>query len=134
MTEFTLDTSGRVPVAYPYLGYDWTWEALTPFTQGYVEALFASMDRRGPPDWAICNNGKTREGYKSALVGFSDLAPETLARIIADCAARQASKADCVQPTKDGGRSFWTRRQAGDRPAFPPLTPYLGDDGKVYLK
>lgn len=69
---------------------------------------------------------------RSAL-RFDRLSPEALALILRDCEARLAS-ADCVQNTREGGRSFWTRRQAGDRPAFPPLTPYLSNDGKVCLR
>jgi hypothetical protein len=57
---------------------------------------------------------------------FSDLAPGTLAQIIADCAA--------FRPPVISGAEFWTLRQAGHCPPFPPLTAYLDDDGEVYLR
>lgn len=155
MAEFKLDTSGRVPVAYPYLGHDWTWEVLTPFQQGYVEAMFASA-RFVVVECSICDwdaeiarplanwpklscpncGGITDEVFGSLCSkGFSDIAPETLARIIADCKAYQRPE---ITYTADEGRGFWEWRQMGEgvdyEYAFPPLTPYLGDDGKVYLR
>lgn len=106
----------------------YVWSDLDAFTQGYVEALFESGGGRiGPVFQWVC--------------GFSDLAPETLARIIADCAA----VADFAEFFADNpGASFWLNRQSAwpawsdRRPRlvdrFPPLTAYLGDDGKVYLR
>lgn len=99
------------------------WSDLSPFTQGYIEALFAE------------NYPALHEAAWQRLilppahvrVAFSDLAPETLARIIADCglACREG----------DGrmeGIDYWNRRQAGEYlTTRPPLTVQLGDDGKV---
>lgn len=68
------------------------------------------------------------------LPGFSDLAPETLAAILRDCEAFLKTPG---QSNRDGdGRSFWALRQKGlyAHIGFPPLNPYLGDDGKVYLR
>lgn len=130
MTTFILDTSGCVlimratdthphPTDYPN---GLSWGDLTPFAQGYIEALltdFASRFALMPP------TGPARE------VAFSDLAPETLARIIADCAAACLHPMPfCATYSAEGG-SFWSERQDGVYVAFPPLTVWLGDDGKV---
>lgn len=77
MPEFVLDTAGRVtlpghPVAGRTAFEPMTWCDLDDFTQGYIEALFFTDS--GPEDGQLGD------------AGFSDLAPETLARIITDCA------------------------------------------------
>jgi hypothetical protein len=136
---FQLDTSGAVRIPPSVAGLDGTaayetrtygkarevrWSDLTPFQQGYIEALLCP--------WPV-DTDEEREASAGAGPGFSDLAPATLGRILEDCKARRASS-DCVENTVAGGRSFWTRRQAGDRkPAFPPLVVSLSDDGLVYL-
>lgn len=147
MPEFILDTSGAVidnrpgwakhPVVY--------WHQLDPFTQGYIEALVASMQ---DTYWT-----HSQPGYIANdrwVIGFSDLAPETLARIIEDCAAIKAhldetwaaamkwSKAEQHPDFPSTGQKAWAWRQAGfARQMFPPLaltlTLTIGDDGKVYL-
>lgn len=76
MPEFILDTAGRVD--QPGLLRALIWGDLDAFTQGYVEALF------------FTSTGDDGEPLEQ---GFSDLAPETLARIIADCAAFRAAPA-----------------------------------------
>lgn len=195
MAASTLDTSGAVALSRHY----WretpqgrvglpvrhtTWSDLDPFTQGYVEALFASLveaARKAMParsgdcptirvkrltisslnimsgdhgpervEWRVepCGRplfGKDREAgvcgscAKSwAIEGnrplaFHHLAPETLTRIMEDCEAARR------QPYPGGpytrGDWFWDDRQAGRLArTFPPLAPYLGDDGKVYLR
>lgn len=75
---FQLDTSGTVTLP---TGEVYSWDGSVPGTsalpnlaQGYVEAMFASE----------LAGGAVRRGQAISL-GFSDLAPETLARIIADC-------------------------------------------------
>jgi hypothetical protein len=125
---FELDTSGYVsPVDLPNgtQALAVTWGHLDPFTQGYVEAMFSTPHPRSATGTPI---GEILEA------GFSDLAPEALAAILKDCAAcREAWPADA-----EGGRHVWQARQAGrlvrGLPALPPLTPTLGDDGKVYLR
>lgn len=126
---FQLDTTGHVvnigegtnAARQPIL----FWSDLSPFTQGYVEALFSDV------------GGTPAEGFGrcclSALgCAFSDFAPETLARIIADC--ERASKR-LASHCATGGASFWRMRQRGDFVGglfvWPPLTVQLGDDGKV---
>lgn len=118
MTDFQLDTTGEVrtpttPAARPGL----RWADLTPFTQGYIEALIKAANQ------TLSFNPK----HPFRPNGFSDLAPETLARIIADCAAVQAVG---LPDTLEAGQTAWEARQQG-MTHFPPLIIQLGDDGKV---
>lgn len=134
---FQLDTSGSVILPRVDAGdgalyrEPISWADLTPFTQGYIEALFEAL---GPYNWMDEQGG----AWPSK---FSDLAPETLARIIADCEAVQKRVADRLFVCPDGA-TFWTQRQtrfarvgAEDRgwavAHFPPQTVQLCDDGKV---
>lgn len=98
------------------------WEDLDAFTQGYVEAVLRAAE-------------DTLGGFTVCGVRFSDLAPETLARIIEDCVAWRSeftgSTAESSAERADMGRGFWRIRQDGKRSTFPPLTVQLGDDGKV---
>lgn len=136
MTTFTLDTSGsvRLPGKDPALSRDRHWAHLTPFAQGYVEAMFAEIARKCPSRrFARLQRAKSY-GWSVAL-GFSDLAPATLARIMADCAAWRTLYPNTNQG-EAGGASFWRLRteQIVERPDFPPQAPYLGEDGLVYLR
>jgi hypothetical protein len=137
---FQFDTSGYVDGSPIYNGdrVVWTegrtyWGDLTPFQRGYAETLVASVkiDPRGK--WP----GVTPVSGLEAL-GFSYLAPETLARIMEDCERFVACGYKPFDPDRDDfdqGRDFWAERQQnGLHAEFPPLTPYLGDDGKVYLR
>jgi len=127
---YQLDTSGAIERGEAY-GGRCIWTDLDPFTQGYVEAVFtgASVDLHA--EWL-----DRVDPYRSP--GFSDLAPETLARIIEDCArfliAYPAAREPDVPGARLVGGYVWTNRQGGDYPDFPPLTVSLGDDGKVYLR
>lgn len=73
------------------------------------------------------------------LPGFSDLSPEALAMILADCAAIQAPDLRGTLNTPDaqrlGGMNFWAERRDDNWTVagFPPLTVTLGHDGKVHL-
>lgn len=132
-----LDTSGFVnePIADGIRTKRFWWHRLDPFTQGYTEASWR--------EWGRLHPGKV---YGSLLrpFGFSDLAPETLAVILRDCAAFRVE--NFTWTNAKAGRTFWDLRQEGfperyflsaarrTSEAFPPLTPYLGDDGKVYLR
>lgn len=141
--------------------------ALDGFTQGYIEALFFTEEER------LCEEGKrdmpsvvvntatmeTRfEGGES--FGFSDLAPDSLARIIAECAQFQNAHASLLEMAyarnydeEQAGRDYWfTRNGHGvgywDRKPleaeglgealstaarYSERDAYVGDDGKVHL-
>lgn len=115
--------------------------ALDSFTQGYIEALFftdeerlceESEGEREMPDVAV--NVATMESrfIGGNSFGFADLAPEALAKIVADCAAFQAANRALLDEayTRDydeeqAGRDFWyTRNHHGvgywDRKALEP--------------
>ena len=127
--SFQLDTSGAVSMGSEhgpqFAGVNMVWSDLSPFTQGYVEALFLSG---GSGIWRA--------------YGFSILAPEALARIIADETTYLDLPGLHMEGCKLGGQKAWIQRQAGwpvapfgmvdeYRSALPPLTVQLGDDGKV---
>lgn len=146
MPEFILDTSGAVEGFAPAFediaagrGESVAWHDLSPFVQGYIEALFFTNEGDGTPGEGD-EFGLWREvepGLWSADFGFSDLAPEALAAILADCQAFTESEAfrafeawrdddasEETTPADDAqaGRDFWfTRTGAGvgfwDRPA-----------------
>lgn len=109
MPEFHLDTSGRVDHVHPGNGrtYQVDWPELDAFTQGYIEALFFTNA-----------SYSYDELYEK---GFSDLAPETLAAIIDDCAKFQAANAGVLADAyardygeDQAGRDFWyTRNRHG---------------------
>jgi hypothetical protein len=129
---FQLDTSGVVTLPpTEAAGHDspapLAWRNLDPFTQGYVEAALQGEARRETPGAVALH--RPVKGW-----AFSDLAPETLARIIEDCAAFRAAHKTYAITHKLAGREFWEDRQAGSLATFPPLTASLGDDGKVYLQ
>lgn len=168
MATFKLDTSGHIDIwdDAKEKNKPWFWDDLSPFVQGYVEAMFADIQGDA---WSLADVGITPHGTPQAQLdkaalrrcAFSDLAPETLARIMEDCERFCASKAALEWvPQGDprhhecGGRAFWNARadrhvlqghsyfagmttgdnlRALDRLArdFPPLPLYLGDDGKV---
>lgn len=137
MSDFQLDTSGCVlaPVDPNRAGMDDTWKRfrwsdLTPFEQGYVKAMFASTANH-EDGWSL-----ERRGW-----GFSNLAPSALERIREDCAAAQSvirhGYSDQLR-----GSVFW-RFRSGELPwagygaeadRFPPLTPFLNDEGKIDLR
>lgn len=128
MPEFVLDTSGQVCRTeardYGTISRCTLWRDLDAFTAGYVEALFFTEDSPGltTEEWrAECEAG-TNEGALPGDVGFADLAPETLARIIEDCAKFQRTGAwyevNWIEDEGDlpsdmdaqAGRDFWYTR------------------------
>lgn len=134
MSGFQLDTSGVVDAPAGQL-FDGSrvgciWSDLTPFCQGYVEAMFADMD----PDMRLSR--EPQEFYW--VLGFRDLAPATVERIIGDCERYCAESAVPIEDSRKCGAIYWSERQDGHvsniPTPHPPLTPYLGDDGLIYLR
>lgn len=161
---FTLDTSGRVITELSEaIETYYEWGDLSPFTQGYISALFES-------EAYALKYPDTGPGLGAVDPRFSDLAPETLAWIIADCEAFQAKAADLLERAyaageydeEQAGRDLWFTRKGHvvgfwDRTAlcvgdlrgeglgdalsalcghgteWPGRDAYLGDDGKVYV-
>lgn len=146
MSNFKLDKSGSVrgrndgslmrAAGKRFEDSQVRWDDLSPFVQGYVEALFAHCYDRQSAQRGGYNCVADEADYgPGAPLGFADLAPETLARIIEDC--RIASELPCYRQTPSqtyAGRVFWLERQSGFPPNFPPITVYLGDDGKVWFQ
>jgi hypothetical protein len=134
MSTFQFDTSGVVLMPIRVNGKPWTapqsFDSLPRFAQGYIKAMaLVGVPRRiiGLGDF------KAKVQFR-----FSDLAPETLARIADDCGRFVACGHKPFDPDRDDfdqGRDFWAERQRnGHHAEFPRLIPYLGDDGKVYLR
>lgn len=177
MSEVSFDTSGtvwlladRAPGATFAYDKPVEWSDLDDFTQGYIEALFAGCHTRPAGGNSVAEEADY-DGF-----AFSDLAPETVARIIADCAAfqtfpigedpflRDAPRSDiAIQhwlkqrgTEAAAGAALWAYRSGnkdaflktsprvisivvlpkleGAAKTFPPLTPYLADDGKVRFR
>lgn len=97
-----LDTSGEVWWPGPE-GHSLEWSDLTPFTQGYTAEYLKAA-------------GATR---------FDQLAPDTLAAIMKDCARFSAR-----HPSPDRGAAFWRARQSGALPNYPPLSPSISPEGQ----
>lgn len=122
------------------------WRDLGYFAQGYVEALFFTSTGSGDD-----------EELENAT--FEDLAPETLASIIADCAAWQKSNEALLDSayeahpgyaetraghdywftTQGHGVGFWSRDMGAIGDALSKACScdardlYLGGDGLLYL-
>jgi hypothetical protein len=120
---FQLDTSGHV--SSDEHGWSEAWSDLDPFTQGYVEAFLRDCWSRRMRD--------VHGGLWPVKPAFSDLSPETLARIVEDCAEIKDAEPHDIW-TKGDGEAFWRDRNDGCHLGVQPLTAYLGDDGKVYLR
>lgn len=148
--SFKLDVSGVIGgdmwAAKPILGT--IWDDLSLFTQGYIEAMLQDLN-----DKRINSlGGIFAPAFRFYVPAkFSDLAPETLARIIADCGRYLGQTS--IQPhqaAQEDGRAFYALRQSapdyfngpemaqnmeGEPIAsvycFPPLSVQLGNDGKV---
>jgi hypothetical protein len=146
-TPFTIDTSGRVACTdptKPCICHAATWDRLDAFTQGYVEALFAELDQARLAAYRAAPWG-SRGREVPVRAAFSWLAPETLARIMEDCGrALRDRRSGYYAESAVAGKQFWAARQEAFRSwghafayqfrnDFPPLTLYLGDDGKVRL-
>lgn len=136
-----IDTSGSVLVQRATSGgpFEVRWSDLNPFTQGFIEAALLGT---APDDLEVRGSEDT---YRQA--GFSDLAPETLARFMEDCERFAHVIGDPRPPIHNAGigerfwkarqlgfTTYWSLHQAELRGPFPPLRLYLADDGKVRIK
>jgi hypothetical protein len=141
MSELQLDTSGHFHIMpghplHRFMAVNrLEWKNLDAFTQGYIEAAMRDFAAE-----QIRVMQPIRGNYP---VAFSDLAAETLARIMEDCESKQRRvgppilDADGIDVfwTPERGKAFWTDRQAGEcGDHFPPVTIYLGDGGKVRFR
>jgi hypothetical protein len=144
VSDFTLSTSGEVYVAdalFPNKSGEpgLRWHNLDAFTQWSVGAVLKAASLLAVKGFDPCEDEDTSAGAVPLVVAFGDLAPETLARIMADC-ARCALRLRYVEPSqserqRELGAMFWRDRQRGlYGRTFPPLMPTLGDDGRVYLR
>lgn len=135
----SLDTSGSV--RRPGFARPLRWTDLDAFEQGYIEALFGSLPRLNSRMDGSGAEGPVLLtafgiGHRIGL-GFSDLAPETLAAILRDCTRyeEQTGGGPPSEPywgmTKEMGAEFFRHRQFERWPDFPPLRVTLNDAGKV---
>lgn len=118
MPAFQLDKSGTVEAvkALPITGTtklaDLDFCDLSPFAQAYIEALFFT-ESEGFGEW--CNDGGA-DFFAEWAGGFSDLAPVTLALIIADCEAFETANAATLTAAYEAGcddGSAYTASRAG---------------------
>jgi len=117
MPEFQLYTHGTVPnPANPDTGTPVRFSDLDPFTQGYIEAAFFTENspawdkaaiEADPKQWESDLAEGQSDGTLPGDAGFSDLAHESLASMIADCAAFQRDNADALATAY--GHSFPAR-------------------------
>ncbi|MET4733948.1 hypothetical protein ABIE64_002677 [Thalassospira sp. MBR-102] len=121
-----------------------------PFVTAYVTAMF----------WADIEQ---TEEFEDKDLCLEDLAPETVDRILTDCARFQLEAKEPLELAHDehgydlqnqAGHDFWLTRRGlggvfwerrwgdcgdtlrelvGHCTDFPDQTPYLGDDGLIYL-
>lgn len=133
MPKFVLNAADTVdmhplskePGRLNWIGVSLSLTDLDAFTQGYVEALFFTEEERlceesGREMPAVEFNMSTMESrfVGGDSPGFADLAPDTLAAIIDDCAAFQTANAvDLAQAyaetnydAEQAGRDFWFTR------------------------
>lgn len=125
---FQLDTSGRVECPTSFQPIGWAiWSDLTPFAQGYVEAMFSDFGRV-----AMIRN------YTATIAGFRHLAPATVERIIADCVGALTlpylNLGNAYNDNAAGGACYWSDRQAGLIKGRRPQAVFLSDDGLIMLR
>lgn len=132
--QFQFDTFGCICIVDGPGQYDFRefyWFDLSPGVQGCIAAMLeeACQDRGFRAQWFI-------ERGNLWPPGFSDLHPDTLARIIADWDDFLANPDFWRVDSVVNGRQFQEQRQRGEWGAhgFPPDTPYLSEDGKVCLR
>lgn len=134
---FQFDTSGMVYPMEPRVAVPGgmanavKWPDLSPFVQGYVAGVIEAINFDIVQIALSVGAQEEPQPY-----GFFDLASETLAQIMEDCDSvrRISIYYEIEDGAQDRGREFWEARRAGNYESFPPLTPYLGEDGRVYLR
>uniref|UniRef100_A0AB74UN24 Uncharacterized protein n=1 Tax=Caulobacter phage BL57 TaxID=3348355 RepID=A0AB74UN24_9VIRU len=131
MPQFVLDTSGQVapPASAKLWPHPLRWDQLSPFAQGYIEALFftesaphvTSRQFMTKAYQKRLENGEV-DGSLPGDVGFSDLAPDTLNAILRECGDFQRDNADALAKAYDhggvsgdydeaaAGRDYWYTR------------------------
>lgn len=161
MTAFQLDTSGavRIRAGRTHFVKPWAWSDLDAFTQGYIAAMFADWadgvtedDKQEAHDAACRFSALAPEALASILADCEAFMAAAIALSGIGKAIRQMREAGSeAQRGARMGATFWhTRQREGsfnkegwsDPHAsslvikawdFPPLSPWLGDDGRVYL-
>lgn len=99
MPEFQMDTEGAVALR-PFessVAQVTRWNMLDSFTQGYLEALFFTNCDPSVSMVEIEPDHEFQDGNIPADAGFSDLHPDSLASIIAECAAFQRDQAALLE-------------------------------------
>lgn len=94
---------------------------------GFVKGYTGAMLKDAPFVRTVVPGGLTR----LASPTIADLADDTKAAILKDCAARLREYGRSY--INGSGAVFWKWRQAGLCANFPPLTPFLDDKSKVRL-
>jgi hypothetical protein len=132
MPSFVLDTSGAQQV----------WRVLSPFTQGFIEAMY----------WAGLPEGEDQFGRKYAALGLVELDYSALCKVMEDCKAfeeraallidgRHRTAGNDFYLTRNGhGCGFWDggwpEPQASELAAlaetFGEFDLYVGDDRKIH--
>lgn len=152
--------------------------ALDTFTQAYIECAFWAsteykfgvcpccgetrlLNRLPEPEYtqepmcdgSECGTLECQPEPMDSNYSQSDLAPETLDKIIADCAKFQSENDLTGYPLKNAGYDFWLTRNGhgcgfwendfGTEPqcelldkackAFGECDLYVGDDGRIYI-
>ena len=163
MTEFSFDTSGAIeaqnPINRGIVRYEW--RHLSPFVQGYARGVAQSLieqmrvvperedddiakEGETPHHWTVFPSGDDwtplgkfdteaeARAFVASFARFDRFDPSALALILRDCEACGRGRGEGTAKT---GAAFWKLRQAGVYPSeFPPLQPYLSDEGKVCLR
>lgn len=126
MSAFTFDTAGVIltPRGTHWDGVNWT--DLSPFVQGFMEGLFAEP--------GLSKSQAEADGHITRVPpSFSDLSPAALALILRDCESRLMERSGW-NADAENGRIFWRNRHEGRVLHFPPLRPFLNDEGKIELE
>lgn len=119
------DPSGRVAGDVGGLAVWFEYEDLTKFDRGQVEAI---------ANWCAqnCIAASLRQ------LRYVDFSQDALKLIIRD--GEKAADMTLVpwgrlyNANFAGGVCFWNDRQSGKLKEFPPLQPYVDDEGKMHLK